>query len=231
MEADRGGRGEGKGIAWRLMSSVLLIFALAALLFTSCTAVVEPGPTSKPPVSQAPVTTTPSAPPTSIVWSFWGDPWETEANARLIKVFKSDYPGINIETLHAPWTEYFQKAEGWLNSGSPPDIMFFDYIPVYASRGLIEDLTPYIARDSYDTSDFYAGLLKYNTYKGKLYGLSRDNDTKVIFYNKTLFDEAKLPYPNTGWTWDDLRRIAIKLTKKSGDQTVLDVMHGFQQLG
>ena len=38
-----------------------------------------------------------------------------------------------------------------------------------------------------------ACLLKNFNYDGSLYGLPRDNDTKVIFYDEDLFEEAELP--------------------------------------
>jgi multiple sugar transport system substrate-binding protein len=39
----------------------------------------------------------------------------------------------------------------------------------------------------------------------------------VIYYNKALFDEAGIPYPKSGWTLEDLRQAALKLTEKNGD--------------
>jgi len=96
--------------------------------------------------------------------------------------------------------------------------MFLEFIPVYAARGLLENLNPYIRRDGYDLSDFYPGLIDTFTYEGSIYGFARDNDTKVVFYNKTLFEEAGLPYPASGWTWEGLRQASIGLTKREGGE-------------
>lgn len=35
----------------------------------------------------------------------------------------------------------------------------------------------------------------------------------VVYYNKHMFDEAGLEYPQDGWTWDQFRETAEKLTK------------------
>ncbi len=150
----------------------------------------------------------------TIRWSVWGDPWEVEVNRRLITVFEADNPNIKIDLVHEPWSTYFEKAEQWFASGSPPDVMFLEFVPVYASRGLLENLDPYLKRDDYKLSDFYPQMLEGFTYEGSLYGLPRDNDTKVIFYNKDLFQAARVPFPSSGWTWEDLRQAAIKLTKR-----------------
>jgi len=189
---------------------------LVGLLLTSCTS-TERSPTVGP-VTTSPTPQT-STGPVTITWTYWGDPWEIDINQKLVKVFEADHPEIKVETLHTSWSEYFQKADQWLAGETTPDVMFFDFVPVYASKGLLENLSPYIARDSFDIGDFYSGLLQYHTYGGQLYGLPRDNDTKVIFFNKALFDEAGLPYPSSNWTWNDLRNDALKLTKRSGNDT------------
>lgn len=174
------------------------------------TATVAPNETAaQPGETQEPVT---------ITWSFWGDPWEVEVNERVIAVFHADYPNITIETLHEPWDTYFEKIEEWWAGDAPPDVMFLEFIPVYAARGMLENLDPYIQRDGYDLSDFYPGLINTFTYEDSVYGLARDNDTKVIFYNKALFEEAGLPYPVSGWTWEDLRQASIGLTKREGGE-------------
>ncbi|MFC2072182.1 hypothetical protein ACFLUU_05665, partial [Chloroflexota bacterium] len=50
----------------------------------------EPQETTEPEPEQA----------VTIVWSFWGDPWEVDVNMRVIEVFEADYPNIKVEILH-----------------------------------------------------------------------------------------------------------------------------------
>jgi multiple sugar transport system substrate-binding protein len=54
-------------------------------------------------------------------------------------------------------------------------------------------------------------LLAYKTPDG-YYGLPRDFQTIVLFYNKDMFDKAGVSYPTANWTWEDLRAAAKKLT-------------------
>ncbi len=195
-----------------LLVAAFVLLGIAAAVGCSPAATPTPTPTPTPSPTPAPREVT-------ITWSFWGDPWEVDANERVVKVFHADYPGINVKTVHEPWNTYFQKAEEWWKGGSPPDVMFMDYIPVYAAKGYLEPLDGYVQRDSFDIGDFYPGLLTTYRWDNNLWGLPRDNDTKVIFYNKTLFDNAGVPYPKQGWTWEDLRQAALKLTKREGGQT------------
>src|SRR5690606_3993660 len=98
--------------------------------------------------------------------------------------------------------------------GESPDVMFLTNVTSYASKGVLKDLTGLIEDEGFDVNQFTEAQLKNFEYDGKLYGLPRDNDTKVFFYNKKLFDEANLPYPEEGWTWNDLREYAKALTKE-----------------
>jgi multiple sugar transport system substrate-binding protein len=43
-------------------------------------------------------------------------------------------------------------------------------------------------------------------------------DSIALFYNKKLFDEAHVPYPNDNWTLDDVEKAGLKLTDKSKGQ-------------
>jgi ABC-type glycerol-3-phosphate transport system substrate-binding protein len=47
---------------------------------------------------------------------------------------------------------------------------------------------------------------------GRLYAIPLDFTPMVIYYNKTLFDDAGVPYPTDGWTWDDFLAAAKALT-------------------
>ena len=50
------------------------------------------------------------------------------------------------------------------------------------------------------------------------YAVPKDYDTIALWYNKTLFDEAGISYPDDTWTWADLKDAAKKLTKDDGSQ-------------
>ena len=50
---------------------------------------------------------------------------------------------------------------------------------------------------------------------GTVYWLPDSVTMNIIYYNKKIFDDAKVPYPTGKWSWDDYVGIAKKLT--SGD--------------
>ena len=151
-----------------------------------------------------------SASPVTITWSFWGDDWEVAVNQRMVRAFERDFPHIKVRTEHHPWSEYFTWLRDEWRAGRSPDVMFLNYIPSYVVTGELEPLDRFA--DSAQLADFYPALLNSFRYNGQLYGLPRDNDTKVIYYNRAHFGDAGLAEPGADWTWADLRDAALALT-------------------
>lgn len=59
---------------------------------------------------------------------------------------------------------------------------------------------------------------------GDYYGIPYNNNINLIFYNKKMFDEAGLEYPQPGWTWDDFRETCIALSHGEGADRVYGAM-------
>lgn len=154
-----------------------------------------------------------AAAPVEIVWSFWGDPGELPPNYEVIKAFAATHPNIKIVVQHSPWSSYFDKIQTQMAGQTAPDVMFLNNIPSYASRGVLENLDPYIKESGFDISGFYPELMRTFMYRGHVYGFPRDNDTTVLYYNKSLFDAAGVKYPDETWRWNDFLEAAKKLTK------------------
>ena len=196
-------------MAWR--SAACLLFLLVAALLAGCT---SPVPSAKTGAAASAVRTPPAPVPVeTLTWSVWGNAWELDIDRRVAQLFEDENPGVHVEIAHKPWSEYFDWLKAERAQGRSPDVMFLNYIPMRAPDGMLENLDPYIARDRLDLSDFYPALIEQFKYQGRQYGLPRDNDTKVIYYNRDAFDQAGVPYPRDGWTWADLREAAIKLTR------------------
>lgn len=51
-------------------------------------------------------------------------------------------------------------------------------------------------------------LLRAGTRDGILYCAPHSFQTLALFYNRDLFDQAEIPYPDRDWTWRDLRTAA-----------------------
>jgi multiple sugar transport system substrate-binding protein len=140
------------------------------------------------------------------------------------QAFTTKNPGttISIEPVSG---SYDDKILTNVAGGTPPDVFLQggrDF-GLFVSKGVLLDLSPLIARDHYDTGDFFAVCMQLTTWKGKVYGLPDDLNLLGLYYNKDLFDKAGVAYPPTtwgapNWSWQDFADTARKLTVTSGGQ-------------
>jgi ABC-type glycerol-3-phosphate transport system substrate-binding protein len=81
------------------------------------------------------------------------------------------------------------------------------------------NLQPFVddSSSSFPADDLYPGTLDHFRWQGGLYGLPARVLPILIFYDKGMFDEASVPHPRTGWTWDDFLEAAARLTEREED--------------
>jgi len=147
---------------------------------------------------------------------------ELEAEKEAIAVFEQIYPNIDIEIVHPAIREYYDKLRTLAGAGMLPDIMriVVEEYQSFAAGGTLLALVPFVEKErkrnpyfAAQWEDFLPELVKPFYYKGDLYGLPRDWNDGIIFYNKKLFDEAGLTYPKKDWTVDEFVEIAKTITK------------------
>ena len=150
----------------------------------------------------------------------WGDPAELDVWNQIVTDFQSSNPEITVKVEVSDWDSYWTKLKTLLAANTPPDIFAIDapYYLDYKSKGTLLSLQPYIDANPTIFDGIYPQTLQaYQTTDG-YYGIPRDFQTIVLFYNKDMFDAAKLSYPTADWTWEDLRTAALALTKdNNGD--------------
>ncbi len=139
---------------------------------------------------------------------------DTEYYQELVRKFNESYPYITVELSPKDW-----DILGGLN---PEDADVFVTSQFALSwlqdQGSILDLTPFIeGDDSFDASDFYPGTIGLYTGEGKTWGIPAGVDIMVMFYNRDLFDQYGVPYPELGWTWDDFLNTALALRDPDAD--------------
>ncbi|WP_340003627.1 sugar ABC transporter substrate-binding protein [Paenibacillus sp. FSL K6-0276] len=123
---------------------------------------------------------------------------------------------ITVETI--PWNEYWTKLQAAATGGDMPDIVVMhpDQVENYAQGGMLMDLTDMLTNSQTANKDkFPQYVVDDFEVDGKYYGVPKDVGTLALVYNKDLFDQAKVPYPNDNWTWDDMMNAAQKITDKS----------------
>ncbi|GGA42132.1 ABC transporter substrate-binding protein [Paenibacillus physcomitrellae] len=154
--------------------------------------------------------------PVTIRFATWDTGQSLQFEQEVAKQFEQKHPNIKVQV--EPYGDGFdQKMSAGFGAGDPPDVMYMYNFPTYKES--LEPLDSYIEKDAdLNIDDFYPGLLNYDRIDGVTYGLPVGFTTRVVYYNKKLFDEAGVAYPQDGWTWDDLKQMAVKLTDKSKKQ-------------
>ena len=151
---------------------------------------------------------------TDLTYMMWGDPPEIAVWEQLVATYQETHPDVNISVEVADWDSYWEKLRVQTVGGDAPDIFAMDapIYPDWQSRGTLLNLQPYLDADPSITGGLFEGPLSSYAIDGAYYGLPRDFQTIVMFYNKSMFDAAGISYPDENWTIDDLHKAAIDLT-------------------
>lgn len=93
-----------------------------------------------------------------------------------------------------------------MSTGQGPDIVIWDRVNTitYAKQDAFVGLDDLISNSDMDTSVYYQEAFDEMNIDGVQYGVPMTVDTRVLFYNKDLFDAAGIDYPTNKWTWDDM---------------------------
>lgn len=138
--------------------------------------------------------------------------------ADLVKEFEAKNPGIKVEPLDSPSTDYTNKLTIQLNGGSDIDVFWIkdgDTTLSFANRGQLADLSAYIRKDNIDLTA-YNGLAERFNIGGKIVAIPASSGWYVLYYNKDIFDKAGVPYPSHDMTWEQYEALAKRLTSGSG---------------
>jgi multiple sugar transport system substrate-binding protein len=199
------------------MFAVLLVVSLAAC-GPAQTAV--PAATEKPAATEAPKAAEAPAEAVEITFMAWGAPEELAVWQQIADEFHAANPNITVKMDVSEWDSYWTKLDTLFAGGTPPDVFAMD-APLFLdwqTRGVLLNLQPYIDANPGFLDDVYEQTLSGYMLADGYYGLPRDFQTIVMYYNKDMFDAAGVEYPKEGWTWQDLREMAKKLTvDKNGD--------------
>ena len=127
----------------------------------------------------------------------------------------SQQSGVKATIQVVDWNDYWTLLEAGATGGELPDVfwMHSNVAQKYMENDLLLDLTDRIAAsDKIDMANYYDGIVKLYQSNGKQYCVPKDIDTIALWYNKTIFDEMGVPYPDDTWTWEDFKANAKKLT-------------------
>lgn len=143
-------------------------------------------------------------------WQFW----DLANVEELVRAFEAENPGIRVEVEQLTWKSGLQKIQAAVASGTQPDLceLGSTWVPRFSYSGVLEDLT-HIYNAVADS------FLMWDSAKwdGRVYGLPWLQGSRVLFYNRTLFDRAGLNADAPPETWDELLDAAKRINDLGPD--------------
>lgn len=137
-----------------------------------------------------------------------------------------------IEVQITTQDEYGTTLTGMMTAGDLPDVFYVgpEAVDQYVENGYIENLTPYLEELGISTDGLMQDVL--NSYRhngettgsGDLYALPKDSSVFAYAYNKDLFDEAGIPYPDPEdpYTYEEFVDVCKQLTKDTDGDGEID---------
>jgi multiple sugar transport system substrate-binding protein len=183
-----------------------LLLGSAALAGTAMTAGCRSGSTSQS-----------AGGPVTLQVSVWLGAEELTSMKKLVTQFNKEYPDIKVQFINivngGPYG--MTKLQQMIAGGTPPDVMMLNsgQFESFAARGALASLEEKVAEDKVDLGVYWPQAVEGCKLQDKLFGMPKDMSDVLVYLNKALFDQAKVPLPGPDWTWTEYREAAIGITR------------------
>jgi multiple sugar transport system substrate-binding protein len=136
--------------------------------------------------------------------------WATDPNpARQIQTgtFARLNPGLNVEVdpgIGGDQTKLIVQCA----TGTGPDVVDtqLEALPTLVQAGVLLDLSPYAEEMGFSVKNTYPALSDALKVDGKQYAFPCNVWANAVIYNKAVFDDHGVPYPESDWSLEDFIR-------------------------
>jgi multiple sugar transport system substrate-binding protein len=164
---------------------------------------------------------------TQMVYQDWRTDYFSAMAQKMLEEFHATHPNIHVFFTPDP-VDLNEKMMADFQAGTAPDVFAgcCEFFPVWAQRGKLLDLTPYVQADvdSSTINDWDPAQLKaLQLPNGKQFALPKYHGALALYYNRDLFDRYGAPYPENSWTHDDYAdalKLFVRDRERFGDNLV-----------
>lgn len=153
------------------------------------------------------------------VWAHWGSEQRRPTINKIVERFNELYKdqGIQAEYVFVPFDELETKLIAAVTGKNPPDVVItaIEAVNIKATRNQASDITDYLSPET--KAKFYDRYWDSALYNDRVYALPFNTDTRMLYYNKTMFADAGVDAEAIK-TWDDLVAAADALDAKFAGQ-------------
>nr|WP_067272241.1 extracellular solute-binding protein [Streptomyces jeddahensis] len=124
---------------------------------------------------------------------------------KLVKAFEAKNPGIKVKVSVYSWSDVDRKVKDMVAKGQAPDMAQIGAYADYAADGKLYSAPELLSIPV--EADFLPQLSEAGEVDRIQYGMPFAASTRLLFYNKTLFEDAGLTPPKTWAELQDAARV------------------------
>lgn len=149
----------------------------------------------------------------TLKWALTDNAATGEETQKMVALIK-EMTGINIEFSITPTAAAGEIDKVLVSLMAGDDIDIVSRTPIqfeeFYNAGVLTPLDELAANVGYDMETVYSGAAV--KFDGQTYALPAERDIWLTYYNKKVFDDAGIPYPEAeGWTWEKYVETAQQL--------------------
>ncbi len=164
-----------------------------------------------------------------VVLQWWGSFPEDQGPNQVCEAFNAIDPNVQVE-----YTRFVNDDSG--NTKLDVSLMSDSSIDIFTSlndvwlkkrvdSGYCYPMDELFESAGFDLGEYYDDTISQREIDGHYYSLPAKKMTYTILYNKDMFDEAGIDYPDPDWTYDEFLETARALTKGEGNDKVYGYMY------
>ncbi len=166
--------------------------------------------------------------PAEVTWTSWGNPGEVANLRTFTDEFNASQDAVRAQYSPTPWDGYHDRLLTQLTAGTAPDVFYVieDQVAIPVENGVVADLTERLSSEaSRSRPEQFAGDLwgPARTADGRIFGVPVDCNPLVIWFNKTVLEDAgitEMPtaaYEAGNWTWQTFQSM-LDAVQEAGQQ-------------
>ncbi|GAA1896722.1 extracellular solute-binding protein [Streptomyces sodiiphilus] len=148
-----------------------------------------------------------------LVAAEYGDASDSGSTERywneLAQEFRQEHSGIRVDVSVFPWEDIDAEVAGLVRAGQSPDIAQLGSYADFAAAGQLYPVSELLSIPV--QADFVPALAVAGEVRRVQYGMPFAASTRLLFYNKALFEDAGLDPKAPPETWEELAEAAAAL--------------------
>lgn len=146
------------------------------------------------------------------LWAHWGSEQRRPSIDKIISQFNELYKDEQIEAeyVYVPFDDIERKNVTAVTAGNPGNVVItaIEEVAAKAMRNQASNITPYLSEGI--EQEFYPQYWDMVKWNDEIYALPFATDTRLVFYNKEMFEEAGVKAEELT-SWDAMLEACKKL--------------------